>query len=319
VMVVTMVSAGNNSLGAQDYEVYRGDDFTNVYGYIRAGAGEVTGTPALFVVQPTTTGGDPLYTTDDLTVQSANHSINYAVHTAPGLSLGGTLTSTSLYLKPASVTYRFVHHIYQELHHPLSKEWLDLHYFSCEAPFVPGDAVEVYPLIDETYATEVTGRPRITWYPSCASPTHEVQMLRTCDAPVTPGTSRSEVMTLTQTPRRIFVYVKSSRYAPITSVKLKTGQGVAYYDYDQEALYKETVRNGSKQDRNGFLSGGPVILTLGEMVLQRTTLQVEVTWEEPVAMNREVYSNSYRLYVTCEGAEVLKLEGDGTKKRLLPE
>ena len=310
-MVVTLVSAGNNSLGAHDYEVYRGDDFTNVYGYIRAGSGEVTGTPALFVVQPTAAGGDPLYTTDELTVESGNHAVNYAVHTAPGFNLGGTLTSTSLYQKPPSIEYRFVHHIYQELHHPLSKEWRDLFYFSCDAPFVPGNAVEVYPLTDDVHTTTVTGRPRIAWYPSCALSSHEVQTLQTVDAPVVPGRCVSPVVTLTQTPSRIFVYVKAEGYGAIKFLRLRTSQYTQYDEYDREALYRETVKNGSKQDRNGFLKGGPVILTMGPVQLARVQMQVEVTFEGT--------EQGYRLYVTCEGVETLTLEDDGRKKRLLPD
>lgn len=319
--VVTMVSTNNNNLAAHNYEVYKGNDFSTPWGYIVAGQHEVSGTPSLFYISPTTTADGAFLTTDEeLTIESSNHAISYAVHKGAGTDLGATLSlSSSRYTPPTSVTYRFVHHIYQELHHPLSKEWRDLHYFSCEAPFDANKAVEVTRLVQGlTYESVVTGRPRIAWYPSCASPSHEVQTLHTVETPATSNRTVSPVTTLTQTPSRIFVYVQTPSeigtiYGAITSLRLRTAQYTQYAEYDQEALYRESVKNGSKQDRNGFFKGGPVILTMGPVQLERVQLQVEVTFD------RVVHSADWRLYVTCEGVETLTLEGDGTKKRLLPD
>ena len=138
-----------------------------------------------------------------------------------------------------------------------------------------------------------------------------MQTLHTVDASVVPGRCVSPVMTLTQTPSRIFVYVKAKGYGAIKFLRLRTSQYTQYDEYDQEALYRETVKNGSKQDRNGFLKGGAVIVTMGPVQLARVQMQVEVTFEGT--------EQGYRLYVTCEGTERLTLEDDGRKKRLLPD
>ena len=231
-------------------------------------------------------------------------------------------SSASTYTYPVQ-RWEFHHKVHQELHHPLSKPWFHVQDFECITEFDPNKCIECHKLVPSSCSTVLDGPARIEWLDNPAQATHDVYTLDKTPTLVFPNVLQSSnTVTLTQVPRRVFVYAKRDGVmAIIKEMRVRTPRSTQYAFYDQEALYRVSKELGSKQRRHDFFNVGSFIVFTFEdsLELRKNSFHVEVVLETPRSYlgHYEEGSGPYVLHVCSEVRESVSLYEDGTKKRVL--